>query len=210
MKVFLEKDLNELSKIYRLNLINSCTGYKSANLMGTVSTDGKLNLTVFSSVTHLGSNPALVGCILRPTTVPRDTFKNLIETGWVTINHIHKDIIEDAHHTSAKYASNVSEFDQTNLEPEFSEQLPAPYVKGCAVQLGCRFLNQYHIKENDTLLLVLEIIELRVREDLIKEDGWIQLDQANTVAINGLDGYTLPQLISRFEYARPTSNGTKI
>jgi hypothetical protein len=35
------------------------------------------------------------------------------------------------------------------------------------------------------------------------KDGWLQLDKGNVVAINGLDGYCLPKLVDRFEYARP-------
>ena len=67
----------EMDKIYRLNLINSITGYKSAQLIGTQNNAGATNLAVFSSVIHLGSNPPLIGFILRPTTVPRHTFANL-------------------------------------------------------------------------------------------------------------------------------------
>ena len=33
-----------MDRIYRLNLINSCTGYKSANLIGTVSTENIHNV----------------------------------------------------------------------------------------------------------------------------------------------------------------------
>ena len=71
MQHFQKEDLEGFSKIYRLNLINSVTGYKSAHLVGTVSAEGTKNLAVFSSVVHLGSDPALIGFILRPTTVPR-------------------------------------------------------------------------------------------------------------------------------------------
>ena len=81
MHYFNSNDLDGLSKIYRLNLINSITGYKSANLIGTQSLNGKTNLAIFSSVIHLGSNPALIGFVLRPTTVPRHTYSNLKATG---------------------------------------------------------------------------------------------------------------------------------
>ena len=79
--ICLDKSVFEsLGKIPRLNLINSCMGYKSANLIGTISKDGRPNLAVFSSITHLGSDPALIGFILRPTTVPRHTYSNIKET----------------------------------------------------------------------------------------------------------------------------------
>jgi flavin reductase (DIM6/NTAB) family NADH-FMN oxidoreductase RutF len=107
--------LLELDTIYRVNLINSCTGFKSANLISTKSKDGIENVAVFSLVTHLGSNPPLLGFILRPTTVDRNTYDNLRKTGYFTVNHIHQSIIKDAHHTSAKYDCIVSEYIKTNL-----------------------------------------------------------------------------------------------
>jgi len=195
--------MDQMDKIYRLNLINSVTGYKSANLLGTKSVTNQLNVAVFSSITHLGSNPPLVGFVLRPTTVPRDTYKNIKETGVFTVNHIHESIIEDAHHTSAKYPTEISEFDQTDLEPEFKGDFDAPYVKNARISLGCKFQNEYEIKENDTLLIVSEIVEIHIDEEVLEEDGWVRLDNAKTVAINGLDGYALPQLLERFSYARP-------
>ena len=60
-----------LEKIYRLNLINSCTGYKSANLIGSIDKEGNTNLAIFSSITHLGSDPAMI-CLLYTSPSPRD------------------------------------------------------------------------------------------------------------------------------------------
>ena len=107
--------INDLEKIKKINLINSCSGYKSANLIGSISNEGITNVAVFSSITHLGSNPPTLGFIVRPTTVPRDTYKNIMESGIFTINHVYEDILEDAHHTSAKYEEEISEFDITEI-----------------------------------------------------------------------------------------------
>ena len=121
MHHFNSSDFKNFSKVYRLNLINSVTGYKSANLIGSQSLDGKENLAIFSSVIHLGSNPALIGFILRPTTVPRHTYSNIKSTGIFTLNAVTKKVISDAHHTSAKYPDFISEFDKTNFEVEKKE-----------------------------------------------------------------------------------------
>ena len=45
---FNKMQINEMDKVFRLNLINSCTGYKSANLIGSISNEGINNLAVFS------------------------------------------------------------------------------------------------------------------------------------------------------------------
>lgn len=192
-----------MSSIYRLNMINSCTGYKSANLIATKSEKGLINLAVFNSVIHLGSKPPIIGFILRPTTVPRHTFQNLKETGVFTVNHIHYSQIEDAHHTSAKYPQEVSEFDETNLEEEFKNGISAPFVKESPLQLACSYLNEYHIKENDTLMIVGQIEHIFMKDEMLENDGWIDLEKGGVVSINGLEGYALPKLLERFPYARP-------
>jgi flavin reductase (DIM6/NTAB) family NADH-FMN oxidoreductase RutF len=192
-----------MNKIERLNLINSCTGYKSANLIATKSFEGIANVAIFSSITHLGSNPATIGFIVRPTTVPRDTYKNIKETGFFTVNHIIEKNIADAHHTSATYDTLTSEFTKTDLEEEYKNNIETPFVKGSPVQLHCKYLNEYYIKENDTILVVASIEHLFFDEEIQNKDGWLQLDKADVIAINGLDGYCLPKLIDRYEYARP-------
>ena len=203
MQHFSKENIDALATRYKNNLINSISGYKSANLIGTRNNAGNTNLAVFNSVVHLGSNPALLGFILRPTTVPRHSYQNMKETGVFTFNHINQEQIEDAHHTSAKYAENISEFDQTNLEAEYKADCHAPFVKGAPVQIACRYVNDYLIKENDTLLVVGAIEHLFVQEEMLLEDGYVQLDKGEVVTVNGIDGYALPQLLARFPYARP-------
>ena len=124
-------------------------------------------------------------------------------TGVFTLNSISKSQIEDAHHTSAKYPEEISEFNQTNLSAEKKEGWVAPYVKGASIQLGCSYVNEYLIEENDTILIIGQIEHIYIQEELLGTDGWVQLDKGEVVSINGLDGYALPTLLERFEYARP-------
>ena len=203
MKHVAAATISKMDKIKRLNLINSCTGYKSANLIATKAIDGTTNVAIFSSVTHLGSHPAMLGFIVRPTTVPRDTYKNIKQTGFFTVNHVTSKTIAAAHQTSANYDVSVSEFDKTNLEIEYKTDIDIPFVKNSPVQLYCKYLNEYAIHENGTLHIIAAIEAIFYNENLEHEDGWLQLDKADVVAINGLDGYCLPKIIDRFDYARP-------
>ncbi|AUC85188.1 flavin oxidoreductase [Polaribacter sp. ALD11] len=203
MAFFTFKQIQDLEKIYKINLINSCSGFKSANLLGSISEEGIANVAVFSSVTHLGSNPPTLGFILRPTTVPRDTYKNIKDTGVFTINHIYEDIIEDAHHTSAKYPKNISEFDVTNLEAEYKGDFKAPFVKDSPVQMSMRFVEEVYVSSNDVMLIVAEIQELYIHDELLQEDGLINLSKGNIATINGLDTYAIPKFKKQLSYQRP-------
>jgi len=203
MVEFNEDDIKQMHHLYRINLINSCSGYKSANLIGTKSGDGISNVAVFSSVTHLGSNPALLGFFLRPTTVMRNTYHNLKKTGVYTINPIVEGILEDAHHTSAKYDESISEFDVTNLEEDYKDNFYAPFVKGSPLQLAMRYVEEYPIKANDTILVIGQIEKIYVPDTLLEADGFINLSKGKVATINGLDGYAIPDLKIRQDYQRP-------
>ncbi len=203
MAFFNREDIDNFDKIHRINLMNSLSGYKSANLIGSISEDGTENVAVFSSVVHLGSHPPLLGYILRPTTVPRNTYENIKATGYYTINHITKEIAEDAHHTSAKYDSEISEFDMTDLNSEYKSNFLAPFVKESPVKIAMKYVDEYHIKANNTMLLVGEIVFFEVADQMLQEDGFLNLSKGKVATINGLDGYAIPNLFTRYTYQRP-------
>lgn len=197
------QEIKKLDKVSRLNLINSCTGYKSANLIGTKTINGSNNLAIFSSVTHLGSDPALLGFIVRPNVVPRNTYKNIKAQHYFSVNHITDQMIAKAHQTSANYDENISEFEAVNLTPWYDGFHNVPFVAESPVKILCKYVNEYPIKENNTIHVIASIEKIICYPELVQKDYWLRLDLAKIITINGLDGYALPQLIDRFSYAKP-------
>ncbi|WP_299118329.1 flavin reductase family protein [uncultured Tenacibaculum sp.] len=197
------KEIEAFPHLYKINLVNSISGYKSANLIGTKSKEGITNVAVFSSVVHYGSNPPILGFVLRPTTVIRNTYNNIKETGVYTINAISEGMIEEAHHTSAKYSAEISEFDKTNLTSEYKNNFDAPFVAESPLQLGMKYLEEYHIKANDTVLVLGEVTDLYFEDTMLSEDGFLNLSKENVAAINGLDTYMVAKEFKRLSYQRP-------
>ena len=197
-----EESLKTLNKIYRLNLINSITGYKPANLIGTKSKNGVTNLAIFSSVIHLGSNPALIGIVTRPNTVPRHTYKNIIDTKYFTINHISKENIKKAHYTSAKFKDEESEFEKCSLEEMYIDNFYAPFVKESKVKIGLKLVEEITINSNNTILIVGRVIKIKTRNELIEEDGSLKFEELDTVCISGLDSYYSTKKIAKYPYAK--------
>lgn len=78
MKHYTKSNIEDLDKLFRLNLINSCSGYKSANLIVSKSEKGNTNVAVFISVAHIGSNPPMLSFLLRPTTYRAKLIKILL------------------------------------------------------------------------------------------------------------------------------------
>ena len=199
-----EEDIEELDKLFRINLINSCSGYKSANLIGTKSKTGIPNLAVFSSIVHLGSNPPLLGFFLRPSEIfPRNTYTNIKETGIYTINSIYKEIINDAHHTSAKYDRSISEFNMTDINEEYIDQIYPPFVKNSPIKIEMKFEEEIKIKANKCKLIVGKIVSLHLEKKLVEKDGFLSLYKGKIPTISGCDGYSFPKIYERKGFQKP-------
>ena len=197
------EDIRKMDKIYRLNLINCVPGYKSANLIGTKSKNGQSNLAIFNSVIHIGSNPPLLGFLLRPANVPRHTYQNIEETKLFTVNHIHAEFIDKAHYTSAKFNQNISEFTMAGLTEEYLNDFYPPFVKESKLKIALSFLEEYEIKANKTILIVGEIQSIFLPEDIVEKNGVLNLNKINDVCISGLNNYHKAEQIVSFDYARP-------
>jgi len=201
-----KEDIQNTERIRRLNIINSITGIKPANLIGTVSNDGKTNVAIFSSVIHLGSNPALIGFILRPDReAGQHTYDNIKENGSYTINHIHESFIEQAHYTSAKFGRDESEFDKCALTEEFISGHQAPFVKESTLKLGIKIVQTIPIELNGTVLIIGEVEHLIIPDAALDDHGQIDLSQPNDVGISGLNTYYKLEKIAQFPYARPNA-----
>jgi flavin reductase (DIM6/NTAB) family NADH-FMN oxidoreductase RutF len=199
-----KKDIENTERIKRLNIINSISGVKPANLIGSISKDGIHNLAIFSSVIHLGSNPALLGVIIRPgEKVRRDTYDNIRETGVYTINHIHSDFTEQAHYTSAKFDSDDSEFEKCGLTPALLHDFEAPFVKESPLKIGMRFLEEIPIKANGTRMIIGEVEHLEMPDEALGENDQLDLEVLQTVGISGLNSYYTLSKIASYPYARP-------
>lgn len=198
-------------RFYRANFINSLTGFKSVSLIGTVNRESKPNLAVFSSIVHLGSDPALVGYINRPIAAAPHTMANIEATGVYSINHIQPSFVDKAHQASAKYDQGISEFDATGLTPVFRENIKAPFVAESNIQYALSLLEIVPISHNNTFLVIGAITDVfLVDKSLVLKDGFIPIEKSGSIMSLGADGYYSAQPIGRFAYAKPGKPTTKI
>ena len=204
MTFFSEEDILQMRKVKRLNIINSITGIKPANLISTIDERNRHNLAIFSSVVHLGSNPALIGFILRPQEkIRRHTYENILENGYYTINHLPNHKTLEGHYTSAKFDKETSEYDVCHFTPEFQHDFPAPYVKESFLKMGLKHVESIPIKYNGTVMIVGKILQVYVAKSSLSEEGYINLEEAKSVGISGLNTYYDLKKIASYPYARP-------
>jgi len=201
--VFDSKKIERLDKKYRISLVNSISGFKSANLIGSIDRKGNTNLAIFNSVMHIGANPPLLGFILRPITVPRHTYQNIKETGVYTINYINSEMIDRAHQTGAKYEKEASEFTECGFEENYYKDFEAPFAAESNIKLGMQYREELPIESNGTRLIVGEIKHIIIEDEVfLMESGAIDLVAANATAIAGLDTYFSPHFLKKLPIPR--------
>ena len=207
---FNSESIMSLDKNKRVQLINSLGGFKSVSLIGTSDLEGNTNLAIFSSIFHIGANPPLIGLIFRPSPPERNTYNNIIDTGFYTINHINESIYRQAHQTSARYDQTESEFEITNLKPEYKDSFFAPYVAESNIQLGIEFKETITIPINNTTMIIGEITQIYIPENCLSEDGFVDIEKANSITCSGLDSYHKTVQLDRLNYAKPNQEITSI
>ena len=205
-KTLNDLDLELMSQRRRGRLVNSLSGFKSANLIGTASGTGRLNLCMVSSVVHLGSDPALLGVVFRPP-VERErgshSYWNIRETGCFTVNHVVAEQTLDAHQASARYPDETSEFDVLGLTPMFRCGFEAPAVEESPVRIGLEHVDEWEIPQNRCRFVVGQIRWVEFPEDAWCSDGYLDLESLDVTALSSLDGYHRTSKIHRLAYAKP-------
>jgi flavin reductase (DIM6/NTAB) family NADH-FMN oxidoreductase RutF len=204
MKHFDKASILEAESSFRRDFVNSLSGYKSLNLIGSKSPEGVSNLAPFSQVFHIGATPPLVGILFRPHTVERHTYENIISTGYFTLNHVTQEFFKNAHQTAARYS--ISEFEATGLEEEYLNGFFAPFVAKSPVKVGCKFVESQTLKVNGTELVIGSIEHVWVHESGLRNDGSLDLNKLGTVTVSGLDEYHLGKKLARLSYPKPNKD----
>tara|TARA_Y100000996_G_scaffold306629_1_gene243492 strand:+ start:257 stop:871 length:615 start_codon:yes stop_codon:yes gene_type:complete len=201
-KYYKKHNFDEFDKIWNINFMNSITGFKPANLIGTTSNDNIDNLGIFSSVLHLGSNPAILGFTLRPQDIKKtDTYKNITENSIYTINSIGKNFLNKSHLTSKKYSRKTSEFEELNIDKYKIKNFNAPFVKDSQIKIGLKKIEE-HLLYNKCILMVGKIEHIIIDKSIIKKDGNIDFDKSNILCLSGLDSYYQPKLFKKLSYVK--------
>ncbi len=201
-RILTRPEILSLPKYHRINLINTLSGPRSANLIGTANSAKQSNLAIFNTVTHIGANPPYLGLIMRPLTVERHTYANIKETGQYTINPVHTQIYNQAHQTSGKYPSHISEFSATGLTECYIDDFAAPYVGESKYAIGLSYHEEHPISCNDTILIIGQVEWVLLPELGLSNDKSIDYQAVESVCVGGLDTYYSAESLTRLPYVK--------
>jgi flavin reductase (DIM6/NTAB) family NADH-FMN oxidoreductase RutF len=199
--IYTSKSIREMEHRYRTNFVNSLSGFKGLQLVGTMSESGISNLAPVSSIVHIGVNPPLIGMVLRPNTVPRQTLENIMSSKCWTLNNVLEEFYPQAHQCAARYDEHSSEFRETSLTEAYSS-LKAPYVEQASIQIGLQLTEKIDIKANGTHMVIGEIVEVFMPQNIVENDGTIDIQKSGSLVVAGLNAYHKTSKLSRLSYPK--------
>ncbi|KAI1777566.1 hypothetical protein F4818DRAFT_407071 [Hypoxylon cercidicola] len=175
------------------------------------SADGKTrNLAPFSYFNLVNHDPPLfiIGFSL-PAEGPKDTLRNLLESGECVVSIISEHFVEAANATSVDAPYGASEWDVSGLTPAFDcADVKAPRVQEAVFSIECKLDSHKEYESRATpgkktgCVVVLEGTRFWVREDALDEDQ-SQISPEILRPIGRLGGITYSRLIDAMEIPRP-------
>jgi flavin reductase (DIM6/NTAB) family NADH-FMN oxidoreductase RutF len=167
--------------------------------VSTISAAGTANLAPFSYFNAIASEPPLIGLAISDRADdPKDTLRNIRETGEFVVNVVNEPLLDAMVQTAGEWPRAVSEFAPSGLTPAASERVRPPYVNESPLQLECRLYRE--IALGNSFLIVGDVLLARVRDEVLT-DG--RVDPVKLAPMGRLGGELYAPLGPVVRRARP-------
>lgn len=199
---------HEYKDIYKLMV--SAIVPRPIAFVSSMDAAGRLNLAPFSYFTMCSMNPPCI--VFSPAhrgaaKSPKDTLRNIRETGEFVVNIVSEEFVSGMNATSADYPPGMNEFEIGGLTPAPSERVKPPRVKESHIQMECRLRDIIVVSDlpGGGSLVIGEILLFHVDEAVLADeprDGF-KVDPDKLRAIGRMGGTTYTRTVDRFDLDRP-------
>lgn len=175
---------------------------------------GTDNLAPFSYFMGVGSRPPSLAfsCVNRRDGSPKDTLRNIQDTGEFVVNVVPFRLAEAMNESSEDAPHGVDEFVLAGLEKAYSVRVAPPGVAAAPARLECRLLQAVPVGEGPLAATVVlgEVVHLHVDDAVLRPgvgpaSARLDPDLLDAVARMGGDLYARTR--DRFALARPRPRG---
>ena len=175
--------------------------------VSSLSASGVGNLAPFSFFAMGGGNPQSVAfCpIADRNGNPKDTLRNVRETGELTINIVSRAMAEQVNQASGAYPFDVDEFDVTGFTRVPSTVVKPPRVLESPATLECRVFQivPHGSGPLHASWVICEVLALHVSDAMIATDGLPDTAKINPAARMGSNEWAHVTAANMFSLERP-------
>ena len=194
----------ELSARSRYELLTSLVVPRPIGWISTRSGDGIPNLAPFSYFAALTSSPLMVGVSIGARRgEPKDTLRNIHETGVFCVNVCNEDLLEPMNLSSGEYPDAVNEFEVAGLTPREGESVASPWVAEAPAAMECELVERLDLRPAPNTLVIGRVVRVHLSRALDLLPGTWSIDPRSLRPVGrlGKDQYLMPREIR--ELPRP-------
>jgi flavin reductase (DIM6/NTAB) family NADH-FMN oxidoreductase RutF len=169
--------------------------------------NGHLNLAPFSFFNVVSAKPPMLGFSpsLRQVDAkpaPKDTLRNIRETGEFVVNVVTFAVAEAMNLTSGEYDSSVDEFALAKLTTRPSQLVRPPQVAESPVSFECKLnrIIDFGTEPGSSSLVIGEIVCVHFEDSVLKEG---RLDSNSLDLVGRMGGTQYSRTTERFDMKRP-------
>ncbi len=186
----------------RYRLLISTVAPRPIAWVSTRGADGSHNLAPFSFFQALSGTPPLVMVVIgKREGRPKDTLRNIQDTGQFVINLVTEELAERMNLTSGEYGPEVDEIALAGLTPLPAEGVAAPRIAESPINLECQLNQLIPLERSDYTLAIGEIVRWHIADGLLTPEGLVDTARLRPIARLGGDGYV--KFGEVFEMRRP-------
>lgn len=162
-------DPKDLSKLEAYRVMTSVIVPRPIAWVGTKGADGVPNIAPFSFFNGVSTHPPIVSVSVSRGRkgVLKDTARNILESGELSISVVTLPALQAMHDSSASYLPSESEFEALGISMSSCEQIDAPRPSEAGVVLECK-LHQA-IDLGSTHLILARVLAYDIRDELMVE-----------------------------------------
>ena len=171
-------------------LLSSSVAPRPIALASTISSEGQPNLSPFSFLMYLATNPPIL--IFSPARRVRDnstkhTLQNVEQVKEVVINVVSYDIIQQMSLSSTEYEKNINEFKKAGLKMLKSDLVKPFRVAESPVQMECKVNDIIPLGTQNGAgnLVICQVLKIHICDRVLNDSNEIDQEKLDLVARGG-------------------------
>lgn len=164
-------------------------------LVTTIDTDGKPNIVTLAWAGVLCSNPFLISIAIRPS---RYSHALLEKTPELTINLPTEEILGATDYCGTVSGRDVDKFTACGLTPVQADEIGAPLIKECPINLECRVTDKLALGTHD--VFVSRVVKAHFDDGLVDGAGKIDFGRIKAFAYLDKDYRVLAEKIGSYGF----------
>lgn len=181
---------SEMEPASAFKLFQSLVAPRPIAWVSSVDSRGRINLAPFSYFNAVATKPFIVMLAIgRKGSTPKDTLKNLQETGEFVINIVSEELAEAMNITSGDWPPEVNEFEVLQLTSLPSVDVKPPRIADAPAAMEAKVRQIVPVEGTSSTLVLGEVVRFHVREGLLRPNGLVDALLSKPIARLGDNEY---------------------